>query len=192
MRFPLIVLDFEASSLSEKSYPIEVGVAVALAADGPIYVWSSLIRPDRSWSFGEDWDPAAEGVHNIPAELLATGQSPSEVATALNAIIGPVGPAYCDGGYYDGFWLERLYKAARVEPKFSLWDMSRLFLLDRMLFRRFGAILAEGMAPHRAGADAARLCAALLRAHGGTATVDNLSTDVDGIIDRLSGSTKMA
>jgi DNA polymerase-3 subunit epsilon len=179
MNFPLIVLDFEASSLSDDSYPIEVGVALAFNSDGPIRVWSSLIQPCREWTSRHDWDPAAERVHHIPASLLATGQTPSEVAKALNAIIGPVRHAYCDGGHYDGFWLERLFKAARIEPAFALWDLARLFLLNRTLFRRFGAILDQSAAPHRAGADAARLCAALVRAEHGVSSVDILSADVD-------------
>ena len=186
MNFPLIVLDFEASSLSDDSYPIEVGVALALNSDGPIRVWSSLIQPCREWTSHHDWDPAAERVHHIPASLLATGQTPSEVAKALNAIIGPVGQAYCDGGHYDGFWLERLFKAARIEPTFALWDLARLFLLNRTLFRRFGAILDQSAAPHRAGADAARLCAALVRAEHGVSSVDILSADVDGMTKCLA------
>ena len=87
MNFPLILLDFEASSLSDDSYPIEVGVAVALNLDEPIRVWSSLIRPVREWTIRHDWDPAAERVHHIPAALLATGQMSSEVAKALLSLI---------------------------------------------------------------------------------------------------------
>lgn len=186
MNFPLIVLDFEASSLSDDSYPIEVGVALALNSDGPIRVWSSLIQPCREWASRNDWDPAAEDVHHIPASLLATGQTPSEVAKALNAIIGPVGHAYCDGGHYDGLWLECLFKAARLEPSFELWDLARLFLLNRTLFRRFSSILDVGLPPHRAGGDAARLCAALRRADNDLSSVDILATEVDVMTKSLA------
>ena len=192
MNFPLILLDFEASSLSDDSYPIEVGVALALNLGEPIRVWSSLIRPVREWTIRHDWDPAAERVHHIPAALLATGQMSSEVAKALNAIIGQVGHAYCDGGHYDGFWLERLFKAARIEPAFALWDLARLFLLNRTLFHRFGAILDESVAPHRAGADAARLCAALVRAAHGVSFVDILSVDADGMAKCLARNKNTA
>ena len=188
MNFPLILLDFEASSLSDDSYPIEVGVAVALTLDEPIRVWSSLIQPVREWTFRHDWDPAAERVHHIPAALLATGQISSEVAKALNTIIGPVGHAYCDGGHYDGFWLERLFKAARIEPAFALWDLARLFLLNRTLFRRFGALLANDEPPHRAGEDATRLCSALTRAVSGIAEVSVRRTSPDDIAALFSQS----
>ena len=179
MKFPLILLDFEASSLSNDSYPIEVGLVLALSPDGPIRVWSSLIKPGRDWVLNPDWDPAAERVHHIPKALLATGRPPLEVAKALNVIVGPVGHAYCDGGHYDGFWLERLFKAAGIAPAFELWDLARLFLLNRALFRRYGTILDESAAPHRAGADASRLCAALVRADHWMSSVDILSANVD-------------
>jgi len=88
-------------------------------------------------------------VHNIPAASLTGGLSAHAVALRLNEIVGPVGHAYCDGGHYDGLWLKRLYKAAGIAPAFALWDIARLFMFERRLFRRFGAVLAESDAPHR-------------------------------------------
>jgi hypothetical protein len=163
MKFPLILIDFEASSLSTESYPIEVGVAIATQRDEPIGVWSSLIRPDKAWLAGNDWDPVAQKVHNIPAASLNHGLSAHEVALYLNQTLGPVGHAYCDGGRYDGFWLKRLYKAAGIAPNFALWDIAGLFMFERHLFRGFGLVLAESVAPHRAGPDARRLCTALVK-----------------------------
>lgn len=186
MKFPLVILDFEASSLGSESYPIEVGIALASNPDGPVHAWSSLIQPIRDWTFCGDWDSAAENVHHIPSSLLATGQLPFSLAKALNAMIGPLGYAYCDGGHYDGFWLERLFKAAGIEPAFALWDLARLFVCNRMLFRRFGKILDESTAPHRAGPDAARLCGALVRADNGMRPVDILFTDIDGMTNCLA------
>jgi hypothetical protein len=166
MKFPLVLIDFEASSLSTESYPIEVGVAIATGPDEPIETWSSLIKPDKAWLAGGDWDPDAQKVHHITAASLNGGLSANEVALHLNRLLGPVGHAYCDGGHYDGFWLKQLYKAAGIAPAFALWDIAGLFMLERHLFRSFGAILAESVAPHRAGPDAARLCAALVKVLG--------------------------
>ena len=39
---------------------------------------------------------------------------------ALNRIIEPLAYAYCNGGYYDGMWMERLFKAAGVAPAIAL------------------------------------------------------------------------
>lgn len=166
MTYPLVILDFEASSLSNASFPIEVGVAVALGSDGPVHVWSSLIQPARNWIAGQDWDAAAESVHHIAASSLAQGQTTLEIAQTLNQVIGLAGHAYCDGGYYDAMWMERLFKAAGCAATFELWDMSRLFVSDPRRFRCFTALLDEKPPPHRAGDDAARLCSALVQADG--------------------------
>lgn len=167
MRYPLLVLDFEASSLGPKSYPIEVGVAVATSPVDSIKIWSTLIRPGRDWLRDGDWDPASERIHGIPIEHLQTAPSAQMAAESLNLILNAVGHAYCDGGYYDAFWFERLFKTASIEPEFELWELSRLFLPDPPLFYRCRDILAQSEAPHRAGPDAGRLCGALMRAADG-------------------------
>jgi hypothetical protein len=165
MEFPIAVLDFEASSLSPHSYPIEVGVAIAVAAaDKPLSVWSSLICRDKAWVKSGDWDPASQQVHGIALASLDAGEPAKAVLEALNLLLGPIGHVYCDGGFYDGMWFEKLYQAAGIIPSFALRDMSRLFLRDRPLFDRFGVALRESEPPHRAAADATRLCLALMRA----------------------------
>ena len=164
MKFPLVLLDFEASSLSPNSYPIEVGLAIAHSFDKPLSVWSTLIQPERAWVRQGDWDPASAKVHGIAPGQLAGGCSARQAADDLNQIIGPIGHAWCDGGHYDAMWMEKLYRAAGIAADFALRDMAGLFVLDRPLFRRFAAILSENEAPHRAGPDAERICSALVKA----------------------------
>jgi hypothetical protein len=166
MKFPLIIVDFEASSLNMESYPIEVGVAVAKDLSGSVGVWSSLIIPDPEWVQGGDWDPASQGTHGISRESLARGRHPAEVAAILDMIITPHGHAWCDGGRYDGHWLKTLFRAARMKPGFDVWDVAGLFSLDRELRNRFGEVMSRSAPPHRAGEDALRICTALL-ARGG-------------------------
>ncbi len=68
-----VFLDFEASSLGERSYPIEVGWVFADGAGE-----AHLIRPAPEWT---DWDPAAERIHGIGrGQLMATGTPYGEVA----------------------------------------------------------------------------------------------------------------
>jgi hypothetical protein len=100
--YPFAIVDFEASSLNANSYPIEVGVVIAVAADKPLSVCSSLILPEKASMDGGDWDPAAEQVHGIALSDLEAGESTRAVAEALNQLLGPIEHAYCDGGYYDG------------------------------------------------------------------------------------------
>jgi hypothetical protein len=42
LSWPLYAIDFEASSLEDCSYPIEVGIAVWPACEAPILGWSTL------------------------------------------------------------------------------------------------------------------------------------------------------
>lgn len=64
-RFPLVVMDFEASALTLDSYPIEVGVAIATTPSSSIETWSSLIAPAPDWDLASHWDPDAERIHGI-------------------------------------------------------------------------------------------------------------------------------
>lgn len=94
--WPLAVIDFEASSLDEDSYPIEVGLALWPAPDAPILGWSALIHPAGNWVRRGHWSPASAKVHGIRgSDLLAHGRSPERVASALNEALGPDAVAAC-------------------------------------------------------------------------------------------------
>jgi DNA polymerase III epsilon subunit-like protein len=58
----LAFLDFEASSISNKSYPIEVGW-VFEDGSGEDF----LIRPEQSWT---DWSANAQAIHGITKMML--------------------------------------------------------------------------------------------------------------------------
>lgn len=62
-----IFIDFEASSLSEQSWPIEVGLA---RLEGKrVVIESKLIRPRPDWS-EFDWNEKSAAVHGIPRSDL--------------------------------------------------------------------------------------------------------------------------
>lgn len=153
-------LDFEASSLDQDSYPIECGLALGPAADEPMSVWSTLIAPCPAWTRSGRWSSKSQRVHGIAQQDLSPGLSPRAVATELNARCAAIGTVWCDGGDYDRYWLKRLFDAAGLEPAFVLLDVSQVLLPDDL--RRFTEALAVGKS-HRAGADAERLCSALIR-----------------------------
>jgi hypothetical protein len=99
-----VFLDFEASSLSKQSYPIEVGWA---GEDGSME--RRLIRPAPSWT---DWDDAAEAIHRIPREtLLAEGTPHDEVARQVLEALGSH-DVYVTAPSWDGMWLSKLLRAA--------------------------------------------------------------------------------
>ena len=74
-----LFLDFEASSLSPESWPIEIGLT-RVDDNGHLHTASKLIRPHKSWDI-EDWSQASAEVHNIPFNVLMnTGEDAEDVA----------------------------------------------------------------------------------------------------------------
>lgn len=104
-------LDFEASSLSDDSYPVEVAW---IFEDGRSE--SHVICPMTGWT---DWDPAAEAIHGISREqLLAEGASPHDVASRLlDQLTGH--SLYATAPSWDGKWLSVLLRAAEL-PRHAL------------------------------------------------------------------------
>lgn len=115
-----VILDFEASSLDKfHSYPIQVG----FYEPKQDVIYSRYIRPIESWN---DWSEVSEKIHNIPREKIeAEGSCPLEICKNLNFLLSERN-VYCDGGYYDQHWLNRLYSAAGeiqgrpLSPTFNL------------------------------------------------------------------------
>ena len=106
-----VFLDFEASSLADDSYPIEVGWA---GEDG----WreTHLIRPAPAWT---DWDAAAEAVHGIARErLLAEGEPHATVARRALDALAPH-EVFVSAPSWDGKWMSVLLRAAGL-PRHAL------------------------------------------------------------------------
>lgn len=107
----LVFLDFEASSLSDTSFPVEVG-----------WVWEDgreeahLIRPAPRWT---DWDMQAQAIHGIPrAELEAKGEDHAVVARRMVDVLS--GHDLCASApSWDGKWLSALLRAAGI-PRHTL------------------------------------------------------------------------
>jgi hypothetical protein len=125
----LAFLDFEASSLSDDSYPIEVGW---IFEDGRAE--GHLIGPAPSWI---DWDPAAEAIHHIPrSKLLAEGVPHEMVARRLIEVLTPH-QVFVTAPSWDGKWLSLLLRSAGF-PRHALR------LLDSKI-----ALLAAAQGPDR-------------------------------------------
>ena len=99
-----VFLDFEASSLSDDSYPIEVGWVFE---DGRSE--SHLIKPAPQWL---DWDNGAETLHGISrATLEAEGIAHDVVAhRILDTLNDHI--VYASAPSWDGKWLSVLFRAA--------------------------------------------------------------------------------
>lgn len=117
-----VFLDFEASSLGKKSFPIEVAW---IFEDGQSK--SILVRPLPEWS---DWSAEAESLHGISRERLETeGVSPETVAhQMLGALSGH--ELFASAPSWDGKWLSTLLRGGGL-PRHAL----RLSRSDEMFVR---------------------------------------------------------
>lgn len=155
-------IDFEASSLSPQSWPIEVGIAWL---DGNrVVVESKLIKPDPSWPEG-DWNPESEAVHNIPRSDLEDAEPAKDVAQWLQSVtIGRT--LVSDAPEFDQRWLDRLLSTVEEPLHMQIDDLNRIL---RIAFSHEDGIVAPGRLHyayknrmsrkviHRAGSDAANL-----------------------------------
>jgi hypothetical protein len=112
-------IDFEASSLGEHGYPIEVAW-VSENGDCESY----LILPEVHWT---DWDDVSAQVHGISrADLAADGVSAADVARRLaEALKGCT--LYSDAAATDGCWLTRLLGTAALDP-LSVADVAEIYI----------------------------------------------------------------
>jgi len=147
-----MTLDFEASALQLGSFPIEVGVAIG-NGEKIIQTFTTFIQPRSEWVDHGVWSKQSETIHGIKATQLARGMPADEVCSALDRIL--CGAAvYVDGGYFDAYWLFRLYDGKT--PQFRLVD------LDAVPYRELRKKRADDPADHRALPDAKWLHDALV------------------------------
>lgn len=91
------VLDFEASSLSDISYPITAGLVV----HGKSYYW--IIKPQPDWV---DWSLASQAIHGIKRSyLMEHGSKVAQVSSEFRAALQSVSCLYSDNPYWEKRWL---------------------------------------------------------------------------------------
>ncbi|MFK7964290.1 MAG: hypothetical protein AB8C46_10045 [Burkholderiaceae bacterium] len=144
-----IILDVEASGLGANSYPIEVGVVMETGER-----FSRIIKPEPGWT---DWDPAAESLHQISREVLAThGRSVAEVARELNDLLANK-IAYSDGWVVDKPWISQLFHAAGMPIRFHLSPLELILIEPQMSIwhdEKQAVEIALAATRHRASHDA--------------------------------------
>ncbi|MBI1495271.1 3'-5' exonuclease [Halocynthiibacter styelae] len=99
-----VFIDFEASSLSQDSWPIEVGVA--WLNETKVVIESKLIQPRPDW-LESDWNAESQNVHGIQRSELDDASPPDDVAKWLLETVGGR-PLFSDAPKFDQRWLNRL------------------------------------------------------------------------------------
>ena len=105
----LVFLDFEASSLAKRSYPIEVAWVFA---DGRSAV--HLIRPAPSWT---DWDEHSEAIHHIPRSLLLSAGEPHDAVAQRMIDVLAGHDLVVSAPSWDGKWLSVLLRGAGLDRR---------------------------------------------------------------------------
>ncbi len=132
-----VFLDFEASSLAKRSYPIEVAWVFE---DGRCE--SHLIQPHPDWT---DWDEEAEAIHGISRSQLAREGEPHD-RVALRMVEVLTGhDLFASAPSWDAKWLNALLRSVGF-PKHQL----RLGKTSEMIARELGTLLGEAFSPEDA------------------------------------------
>ncbi len=158
----LFYIDFEASSLSRISWPIEIGMAWIVGND--VQSWSTLIRPDVTWDL-KDWSARSAEVHNIPYEEVMAAPLAVDVAAEVRERLLGKTPV-SDNPAFEKRWMDKLLGVIDTpSPEFLGYELiaqsachGHPEALDRLYER-----LERSKVPHRAGKDAERLAKGILR-----------------------------
>lgn len=154
-RPPLLFLDFEASSLSRDSWPVEIGYS--WIADGRIWTRSSLIAPRPEWPLSE-WSEVSARVHGIAQADLWAAPMADDLAVETDWFAGF--EVISENPAWEQLWLDRL-RAGRY-PQIQVSSLRRALRerLDEVAATAVVQSLFRSTAPHRAGPDAERLARA--------------------------------
>ncbi|MBY6117191.1 3'-5' exonuclease [Mameliella alba] len=158
----LAILDFEASSLSQASWPVEIGLS--WLAHGVVRTWSSLIRPAPDWAI-DDWSLQSASVHGISLSDIMEAPSAIEVAETFFDILGSR-KLVSDAPEFEARWLDCLLRAAgRAEvPSIADFDGVSFAMFEGYALDLLYETVERRPAPHRAGPDSARLARGWLKA----------------------------
>lgn len=157
---PLLFLDFEASSLSEASWPVEIGFARVV--DGRVEEASAIIAPAADWSM-TDWSATAAAVHGLTIEQVRAGCPAAAVAAGTDHFAGFI--VVSDNPRWDQRWLDRL-RAGR--PRIEVHGLRQVAgsRLSGPAADMLAMTLLRSASTHHAAEDAARLAVAWRAALG--------------------------
>jgi hypothetical protein len=142
-------VDFEASSLTDGSFPVEIGW---VSEDG--LAESHLIRPEPSWTA---WSWESQQVHGVSREQLHLEGRPAEwVARRVFEVLDPA-KALCisDAVEHDQHWLELLMQTVATGSRLMLMDVN--MLLGQEVRPLVGHLQSLGLSEEDANHEAVRL-----------------------------------
>ena len=152
----VVFLDFEASSLSNESWPIEIGMSW-LGEGGKVMTESDLIKPSPLWDL-DDWSTASACVHNIRmADLMKSADAHIISEKYRELLHGKC--IISDNPRWEAMWLNRLFEAGEGKANVQINSLHQFvdMTLDEYAKDKFYEKIRITMTPHRAGPDSAKL-----------------------------------
>lgn len=180
LEWPICIIDFEATSLSKASYPIEVGVCLWTDTDLPARVWGTLIQPTQKWLDTKDWTDEAFALHGISQSDLHAGKSPEQVCSELLHFCAAADVVFCDGNSHDHHWHNQLVSAADKGSGIILASLQKM-LFHHEIFDDYEVIHLSQVDRHRALPDAIDAMARIAKVIGVTLEIDMADIESDPI-----------
>lgn len=154
--FRVMFVDFEACSLADDSWPVEVGVA--WLEGERVMMDCSLIRPRPDWP-ESSWSSESEEIHGIPRSVLDVAPAADQVARWLAGRVHGRS-LVSDAPEHDGRWLRQLVGDQDWAEVYNLHDaLWQAFSADGAIapgkLHRAYHFRRKHKPAHRAGADAA-------------------------------------
>lgn len=118
----IIIIDVDASGLSEESFPIEIGW---ISLDKKKHD-TFLIKPDIGWEF---WDDASENIHGLSRSVLEFGLDTHLAVSRLETALSGKN-VYSDADSWDNFWVDRLYETVDLQRTWfilNVCDLARTY-----------------------------------------------------------------
>ena len=138
-------MDIEASSLGAESFPVSIGV---LDVKNERNNYEAIIHPVDEW---DDWSEHSESIHGLSFDVLMNeGIHVAHVCKELNC-------RFCYqtilfDSEFDLFWINRLFKAAKVKPDFLMSHIKTV--VDSERYDEFLYDLQETQVTHKPLEDA--------------------------------------
>lgn len=152
----MIFIDFEASSLSAESWPIELGICW-IDEQRKLRVEAKLIKPHASWQMSE-WSESSQEVHGITLDEIKAAEDAMNIARwAQSRLAGRL--LLSDAPKFDSRWLNKLLATDPASDALEVNSVQKhaearfAGTARAMFFRAY----ANGHGTHRAAGDALRL-----------------------------------
>ncbi len=161
------ILDFEASSLSNTSYPISAGLIV----EGKIYYW--IIKPKPDWI---DWSLQSQAIHGLKRSYIEEHGIPADqVFIEISEVLTNHNIIYSDAPDWESMWLSRLGELnIKIESIFTLKDIAKETFSNEFNL----SLQANQLVPHRADHDAIAIALTIKKLWGNSINTRNYQSEV--------------